>query len=68
MLPPVTQPASGNLLHNTGSLALCEALDGMLEGPSKREGMCASIELTHVIVQQKLAPHCKATLPPIRKN
>ena len=33
MLPPVTQPASGNLLHNTGSLALCEALDGMLEGP-----------------------------------
>ena len=38
MLPPVKQLASGNLLHSTGDSALREALDGMLQGHSKREG------------------------------
>ena len=27
------------------------------------EGMCVHIELMHLVLQQKLAQHCKATIP-----
>ena len=67
ILPCVKQIASGNLLYHTGSSVLCEDLDGMLEGHSKREGIYASTELTHFIVQQKLAQQCKAIIPQPKK-
>jgi len=44
---------------------LCDDLegwDGVVGGRLKKEGICVYIELIHIVLQQKLAQHCKAII------
>ena len=42
--------------------------EGGVEGRFKREGIYVYIQLIHFIVQQKLTPHCKTTIPHLGKK
>ena len=51
--------------HRELSLVLCDDLevwDGGVGGRLKREGLRVLVELIHVVVQQKLTQHSKATM------
>ena len=50
---------------------LCDDPDGWDEAAAervKREGLHVYTELIHFVVQQKLTPHCKTTLPQLKKK
>ena len=64
----VKQIASGNLLYNTGSSAQCSVMTQMDRVGGGREGIYVYIQLIHLIVQQKLTQHCKATILQIKKK
>ena len=57
--------------HGTGSPAWCSVItdgwSGGVAGRYKREGIHLHIQLTHFIVQQKLAQQCKAIIPQPKK-
>ena len=43
-------------------------MDGMQGRRSKRKGIYVYIQLTYLIVQQKLTQHCKATIPQLKQT
>ena len=50
---------------------LCDDLegwDGVVGGRLKKEGICVYIELIHIVLQQKLAQHCKAIILQFKKK
>ena len=56
--------ASSKLLYSTRSSVPCSVVTegGGVGGRLQREGICISLQLIHVVVQQKLTQHGKALI------
>ena len=52
-------------------IALCDTLDGWggeVGGRFRREGVYVYMELSHLVVQQKLTQHCKSAILQSKKK